>query len=124
MRNEILGGSPTAGKQEAKNMITTTAQGVDDIMQIPRKTMVQGLKTLFDGLDDKTASKVSEILYETNPEKKIEILNKLKADKSFTPAEKIAAKRAYFQAADRFDVMKAGTSGSIGGGVTPAVAGE
>jgi len=122
MRNEVLGGSPTAGKQEAKNLIATTTQGVDDIMQIPRKTMIAGLRQFFDGLNDNTASKVSEILYETDPIKKLEILNKIGLSKDFTPQEAKIVKKTYFDAADQFDVMR--TMGAVGGGVTPAVIGE
>jgi hypothetical protein len=122
IRNEILGGSPTAGKQEAKNLIATTTQGVDDIMQIPRKTMVGALQKFRLGLNDKTASKVSEILYETDPIKKLDILDKLKASKDFTPQEAKIVKQVYFDAADKFDVLRA--RGAIGGGALPAIIGE
>ena len=114
MRNEILGGSITAGKQEAKNLISSTAQGVDDIMQVPRKTMIGGLKLFFDGLDDKTATKVSEILYETDPIKKLKILDGLKGSKTLTQAEKKIVKDIYFQTADQFDALR--STGATAGG--------
>ncbi len=122
MRNEILGGSPTAAKQEAKNLIATTAQGVDDVMQVPRKLMVGGLKEAFKELDDKTASKVSEILYETDPIKKLEILDRLRGKKGFTSQEVKFIKKAYFEAAKQFDVTK--PIGAITGGAVPAIIGE
>lgn len=115
MRNEILGGSPTAGKQEAKNLISSGVGAVDDMAQIPRKTMIGGLKMVFDGLDDKTAGKVSEILYETDPQKKLVIISNLSKAKDFTALEKSMVKKAYFQSADQFDTGR--LSGSVSGGV-------
>lgn len=119
MRNEILGGSPTAGKQEAKNLISNTVGAIDDMSQVPRKAMTAGLRELVAGLDDKTAGKVSEILYETDPIKKLAILDKLKGAREFTPQQKTLIKETYFSAADKFDVMKATTVKA--GGVTPAI---
>lgn len=108
MRNEVLGGSPTAGKQEAKKMVqgAVDAASVTDITSVPRKTMMAGLKKLVDGMNDKSASKISDILYETDPKKKLEILNALKTTKSFTPQEKALVKRVYFENADKFDILR------------------
>lgn len=119
MRNEVLGGSPTAGKLEAKNMISSGVNAVDDIAQVPRKTMIAGLKMAFDGLDDKTAGKVSEILYETDPVKKLQIIDKIKGAKDFTPQEKALVQKAYFESADKFDILK--TTSIEAGGIAPAI---
>lgn len=118
MRNEILGGSPTAGKQEAKNMIEGGVQAVENMSQIPRKSMTAALQKFKSGLSDKTASKVSEILYETDPIKKLAIFDKLTSSRELTPAEIKLVKRVYFEAADQFDVMKA-TSAISGGSAIP-----
>lgn len=122
MRNEVLGGSPTAGKQEAKKLVegAADAASVVDITNVPRRAMVDGLKKLVDGMNDKSASKISEILYEADPKKKLEILNGLKAAKNFTPQEKALVKKVYFENADKFDILRttgastAGRSTSIG----------
>lgn len=121
MRNEVLGGSPTAGKQEAKNLISGGVGAVDDVMQIPRKTMISGLRKFFDGLDDKTAGKVSEVLYETDPKQKLIILDKMSKSKDFSIDEKALMKKAYFEAAEKFDVNKARAVGAEAGGVLPAI---
>lgn len=123
MRNEVLGGSPTASKLEAKNMIGTTADGVDNIMQIPRKTAVGAIKMFFDGLNDKTAGKVSEILYETDPQKKLNILDALGKTKEFTPQERKIVKETYFQVMPTFDVTRTMGAG-VGGLSTPAITNE
>lgn len=123
-RNEILGGSPTAGKLEARGMISSGA--VEDIIDVPSKVMIKGLQkakeTAFRGLNDKTASKVAEILYETDPVKKLMILDKLKISPKFTKEEKKLVKKAYFTASDKFDVSKIGQPAAAG--ILPAIGEE
>ena len=122
MRNEVLGGSPTASKLEAKNLIASTAQGVDNALQVPRRTMTETLNGFFDGLNDKTAGKVSEILYETDPAKKLKILEALGKTKKFTPAERKIVKETYFNVMPVFDVTRAVGAGV--GGISSAASSQ
>lgn len=122
LRNQVLGGSPTADKLEAQKLITSGA--IDNIIDVPKKTMITGLSQMknkfLSGMNDRTAAKVADILYETDPVKKLEIIDKFKMSKNFTPLEKETVERAYSLAADRYDSLRA--LGSITGGVTaPAI---
>ena len=118
MRNEVLGGSPTASKLEAKNMIGSAIEGADNVMQLPRTTIKGILRKSVDGLNDDTAGKVAEILFETNPEKKLEILQALGRSKEFTPVEQKIIKETYFSVMPKFDVTRA--TGAGVGGITAA----
>ena len=121
MRNEILGGSPTIGKGEAKGMIESGISAVDNVSQVPRKTMIAGLRKFYDGMNDEVASKVSEILYETDPAKKLLIINKLSKSATMTKAEKQLVKKAYFEQMDQFDVLKAPLAIAGGHGVPEVI---
>lgn len=125
LRNKVLGGSPTADKLEAQKLIESGA--IDSITGVPQKTFIDALlqfKTkLLDGLNDNTAAKVSEILYETDPIKKLQIIDGLKGSKDFTQQEKELVKRAYSLIAPRYDALK--VSGmATGGAVSSQMAGE
>lgn len=124
MKNEILGGSPTAGKQEAKNLIASAAQGVDTVAQIPRQTMKGIWGKMTDGLNDKVATKVSEILYETDPIKKLAILDGLKGSKTLTQPEKRIVKELYFETSSQFDAMRASYSAGGGSLAQPTITGN
>lgn len=103
MRNEILGGSPTMGKAVAAaeiaaggaDALATMASG--GIQAVPRQAAVGFIRKMFDGLSDKTAGKVSDILYERDPVKKLMILEKLNSKAAgLTVREQAIVKRAYF----------------------------
>lgn len=124
-RNKVLGGSPTADKLEAQKLIEGGA--VDAITGVPQSTFKEAIKSfatkLTDGLNDKTAAKVSEILYETDPVKKLEILDALKQAKNFTPDERALVERSYSLIAPKYDALK--ISGiTTGGAVGSQMAGE
>lgn len=102
MRNEILGGSPTAGKQQAAadiasggmDAVQMAASG--GIRSVPSNTLLSGLKKMFDGINDDTAEQISRILYETDPAKKLEIISGLSKAKNFTPKQRDIIKKSYF----------------------------
>lgn len=119
-RNKVLAGSPTADKLEAQNLIESGA--VQSLTNVPQANFTQALKQfsakLIDGLNDKTASKVSEILYETNPIKKLQILDKMKSAKNFTKQDRELVEQAYALIAPKFDALK--LSPALAGGAIAA----
>lgn len=122
-RNTVLKNSATAEKLEAKNLIGDGIQSINNIADIPKKTMIQGLQKFFDGLDDAQAQKISEILYETDPKEKVKILKRLGKSGEFDARTANKVKQYYFKVSEYFDsgvppLNK--TSGSIGGGATTA----
>ena len=124
MRNEILGGSPTAGKLAASaqiaeggaDIITNIASG-GSVKQIGMGAIKSGLMKAFDGLNDKTAEQVAKIIFETNPDKKLQILSQIGGNKLLTKAEKQIIKKVYFETADILNPRTAGAvaGGSVGG---------
>lgn len=122
LRNKVLSGSPTAYREEAKNLIEGGA--VDAITGVPKQTFTNALSQmkvkLLDGLNEKTAAKVSDILYETDPIKKLEIIDMMGKAKDFTQKEQELVKRAYAIAAPRYDVLSAKEIGRRAGGLEAA----
>lgn len=112
LRNEVIGGSPTSEKQMNRALIASGVETADQIAQLPRKGFVNMLKLATDGMDDKTATKVSEILYEKDPVRKLAIIDKLSKNMDFTVQERQAVKRVYFELADQFDPFRMGAVGS------------
>jgi len=108
-RNEVLGGSPTASKQEAKKAIESGA--IQSIANVPEATFIKAFQTfktkMFEGINDRTAQKISEILYETDPIKKLEIIEKLGSSKALTSRERDLVKKGYALLAPRFDALNA-----------------
>lgn len=87
MRNEVLGGSPTTSKAIAAGQF---AEGMAPVLEaaagggianVGRSVMLGSIKKMFDGLSDKRAGIVADLLYETSPQKKLFIINKIKPDK-------------------------------------------
>lgn len=114
MRNEILGGSPTAGKQQAALEIASDGMDLTVTGQLadwPKNKLVSYLKKKAMGLNDETAEEVSKILYETDPIKKIEYFTGL--SKKVTKEQSRKAKEAYFALEKSFDKRRiAGAVGS------------
>ncbi len=83
LRNQIVGGSPTAGKQIAAQefdnagheFIADAAQ--HGLVRTSIKNGINVIKKTFDGLSDKSAGEVADILYETDPKEKYQIVKKL-----------------------------------------------
>ncbi len=118
LRNEVLGGSPTTSKAMAAaeiasvgaDLATATASGAS-----VRSVMPSMLTKMFDGLNDKTAKSVADILFEERPSEKLKMINALTSGKGLTKAERASIKKAYFDAEDLF--KNAELQGAIGGGI-------
>jgi hypothetical protein len=102
MRNEILAGSPTTSKAMAAAELAAGGADALELMSggiraVPQKATMSFLRNMFDGLSDKTAEKVSQILYETDPAKKLVIFDQLGSKRAgLTVREQATFKRAYF----------------------------
>lgn len=113
-RNKVLGGSPTAYREEAKALIENGA--IDTITNVPKAAFTQGIKQLktklTKGINDKTAAKISDILYETDPIKKLKIIESLKSS-NLTPQEVETVQRAYSVMSPRYDALYALPAGEV-----------
>lgn len=101
MRNEVLGGSPTTGKAIAAAEVAGMGADIAEVaatgmQNIPKMTVLKSLKLAFQGINDKTAGKISDILYETDPVKKLAIIKGL--NKDLNPQEARKVKQYYFEA--------------------------
>lgn len=107
-RNKVLGGSPTAGREELKSLIE--AGEIDSITGVPKQTFTMAIKKMYtslkSGVNDKTAAKISDILYETDPVKKLKIIEGLKKS-NLTPKEISTVEEAYSLMAPRYDALYA-----------------
>ncbi len=120
MRNEVLSGSPTTSKAIAAGMIADggeamlagLASGKPSTMGIIKSVLSKS----FDGLNDKTAGEVSKLIYETDPVKKLQMLQKLGGNKMLSQTEKQAVKSTYFKAMEVIG-QKQLTTGSASGAV-------
>ena len=123
-KDQILGNSKTASRQlmarefDSEGMQVLQDIGSSGITGAAAKKAVRVINTMFDGLSDKSAGKVAEILYETDPAKKLAILKTMQAASGKTKAESMEAIKAYF-ALDA-GIKKAkdyikNESGSVGG---------
>lgn len=81
---KVVGNSSTSSKQQAAadfaenlGMDAVEAVATHGIQSIPRRVIGSALRNMKLGLTDESAAKVADILYETNPAKKLEILKKL-----------------------------------------------
>jgi len=97
IRNEVLGGSPSVSKAVAAADI---AGASDEIVSIAsgggalgaaKSGIVSVIKKRLSGLSDETAGRISDILYETDPQKKLYIIENLGKGKGLSRDE---AKRA------------------------------
>lgn len=110
-KNETLGNSRTAVKQISAEEFNGEGQrfAQDVINQGPKQAVikrgVQWVSSMFDGLSNKTAGQVSKILYETDPAKKLQILNAIKNDNGIDAGEKQTAIKAYFSVNGLFKNM-------------------
>jgi hypothetical protein len=123
-RNKVLGGSPTARREEAKELISSGM--IDSISGVPRQTFANAIQKFksgyLQGINDKTAAKISDIIYETDPVKKLQIIDKLKGAKDFTPKEIQTIERAYSLMSPRYDALY--TQAPIAGGLATSATQE
>lgn len=116
MSNEVLGGSQTSRNIRASEQIAgagadvAAAIATGSVSSIGRSGVTSFVKKLFDGMDDKVAGKVSEILYETNPEKKLSIFSNIAKSKDLTAQEKEIVKKVYFETHSLISPIAAGAS--------------
>lgn len=119
-RNKVLGGSPTAMREEAKQLIESGA--IDTITGVPKNTfrdVITKMGTrITQGINDKTAAKISDILYETDPVKKLKIIESIQGDKALTKLEKQAIQRGYSFMSPRYDALYTTTGAAS---ATPAM---
>ena len=124
LRNRTLGNSTTTKKQIAAQRLASGFDAAEfangNISNIPRRTFVGMLKDMTDGMDDKVARKVSEILYEKDPAKKLMIIENLtkkgptKGVASLTKEEAKLAKKIYFEQVEKIDPYRFGGAVSSG----------
>ena len=95
---------------------------IDTITGVPKNTFKDSLAKagarLSQGLSDKTAAQVSDILYETDPVKKLSIINGLKNSNELTQMEKKAVQEVYSVLSPRYDALYT-TTGAVS--ATPAM---
>jgi len=114
--NKVLSGSPTARREELKSLIQDGA--INTIANVKMSTFQTALKTATNWMSDKTAAKVSEILYETDPKKKLLILENLSGAKNFTNQEKQIIRESYAILSQKYDALRAisPVEGALSGG--------
>lgn len=102
MKNEILGGSPTAAKQIAAQEIAASGADVagflatGDVSGASAGVMRGTIKKMFDGLSDNSADAVSRMLFERDPVKKLGIINSATSGKGVAKQERELIKKAFF----------------------------
>jgi hypothetical protein len=83
LRNQIVGGSPTAGKQIAAQEFQQAGQEIavdlatGSFARAGMKTAQNMANKMFDGLSDKSAKEVAELLYTKDPKQKYKIIKQL-----------------------------------------------
>jgi len=119
LRNKIVGGSPTAGRQiAAEEFSGETGEFITELATkgATRTVIDRGVGIIarqFDGLSDKSAREVAEILYETDPKKKYEIVRDLanltKSKGSVIQSTQAAQKlKAFYSLSDAIQSESAG----------------
>ena len=126
LKQEIVGGSPTISKGVAKDMLDAGGAALDvasgGITAIPRQAAISFTRKWFDGLNDKTAKEVTNILFEDRPAEKLKIINNLAGKRYLTDAERETVKRAYFEAEEAIKTLRA--EGAIIGGAAANITEE
>ena len=116
LRNEILGGSPTASKQVAAQQIAELGGMITANPQLGAMQLVKSYVTkAFDGLNDDTARKVAEIIFEERPAQKLKLLDEISKGKGLSAKERQLAKRAFVMTDQAFNEIKAAQS--VAGGI-------
>jgi len=121
LNRQITGGSPTAGRLQAiKEFEGEGAAVIDDFINSGSTTRTAGnaavrfIRKVGDGINDKSAKEVADILYETDPKKKYAIVKDLaNLAKQNNPRGTEAAKKlkAFYTISDAVALRKKGTAG-------------
>ncbi len=115
LRNEILGQSPTASKQVAAKEIAELGGFMTANPQMGVMQAVQSyIRKSFDGLNDRTARQVAEIIFEERPAQKLKIIDEITKGKGLSMTEKRAAKQAFVMVDTAFNEIKAAQMGAAG----------
>lgn len=107
-RYEVLGNSATVSKGMAAADIANNAMGdlaesivTGGIQSIPRRTIGSAIVKMTDGISDKTAARIADVLYETDPQKKLAILRQIKNSSGIQKSEGQKAIQTYFDLNDK-----------------------
>ena len=88
-KNQVLGNSTTVSKAMAAKDISSEAMevaqivGTSGLSQVPKLSMSRVIRGAFSGLSDKKATKIADALYETDPTKKLLLLQSLSGKQQF-----------------------------------------
>lgn len=129
LRNQIVGNSRTAGRQiAAEEFNNETGQLINELATkgTTRALLDRGVGIIarqFDGLGDKSAKEVAEILFETDPKKKYAIVRELsnltKSKTNVIQATEAGKKlRAFYSLSDAIQTTKSGQLAAPAGMVT------
>lgn len=131
-KQRILGGSPTASKQLAAAEIAegsdlaAVANDLINLQRSPLQTFInKGAKWLgrvYAGLGNNTAEEVARILYESNPQNKLKLVNALKNKKHIENEQKRMALKAFAELDGLLRLRKLETAGAVGAGITTSEA--
>lgn len=102
LRNEVLGGSPTTSKAMAAMDIANQGGDALELLatgnpkSLGLSAITGAVKKMFDGINDDTANAIAKIAFETDPSKKVMLIQKVSGNKALSKAEQETVKRAYF----------------------------
>lgn len=120
IRNDVLGGSNSIPKaMAAADVAAGGAEAIEMLAtQNPRGLGVAAIRTaigkLYDGVNDDTANAIAKIIYATDPQEKLNLLQNVSKNKSLTGAQKQAVKRMYFEIENGIKLKR---EGAAAGGV-------
>lgn len=128
LRNQVIGNSATARRlmgagefdDEGKELIGDLARKGFKNTAVDRT--IEYVSKRFDGLSDRTAGEVVDILYETDPKKKFQIVKKLSQEAlqggtALRGTEAAKKLEAFYAIDDAVRSAKGGTTPIIGGGI-------
>lgn len=110
MKNKVLGNSTTTSKAMAASEISDDA--LMEMATQPRKSIANFIRNKLTS-GGKTAEAIADLLYETDPTKKLVLLERISGSEALTKAEKQIVKEQYFNLDDRLRVMGAGVGGQV-----------
>lgn len=124
LRNKILSGSPTAYRQSLKDEFSSetfdfaTKVAERGWMSASIDETIKFVQRMKSGLNNDSARKVAEILYETDPKKKFAIVKELSTAMGKNGTKTAAGKqlKAFYEISDLITEMKTGTAPAITGG--------
>lgn len=123
----VIGGSPTMSKAMAAGEISdraaeeiATALATGNVGNLAQGGVVSLIRKSFDGLSDRTAKNVAEILFETDPTKKLAIAKAISVAKGLDKSERALVLRAASNLDDKVKNMRAAAIASASRGSVAA----